>query len=158
MKLILIAAHDPDLVIGKDGGLPWHFPEDFKHFKARTIGKPVVMGRGVFEEIGEKPLPKRRNVVISSKTYFIPGIEVFSALPAALSALQNEPVVYGIGGSRLYAELLPLADRLEITLIHNRHSGDVFFPEYRQDIGIIWKESARTEGDGLTFVDYDRLR
>jgi dihydrofolate reductase len=155
MKRVIIAAHDPDLVIGKEGALPWHYPEDLKHFKARTLGHPILMGRRVFEEIGCKPLPKRRNVVISSTSF--ENVEVYSSVASAFEALSEEPVVYIIGGAKLYQAVLPVADRLEITLVHNRHSGDVFFPEYRDQLGSIWKESSRREGEGITFVDYDRV-
>ncbi|MDZ7692982.1 MAG: dihydrofolate reductase [Balneolaceae bacterium] len=67
MKLALIAAHDPNLVIGKDGDLPWNLPEDMKHFMETTMGHPILMGRKEFEELGEKPLPGRENVVLFSK-------------------------------------------------------------------------------------------
>jgi dihydrofolate reductase len=157
MKIILIAAHDPDLVIGKDGGLPWHYPEDLKHFKKRTLGKPVVMGRRVFEEIGEKPLPGRRNVVISTTKVF-ENVETYASPKLALASLQSEPEVYIIGGAGLYREFMAVADRLELTLVHKSYKGDVYFPEYRHLIGQIWLEIQRVETPDLTFVDYIRIQ
>src|SRR5690625_6086602 len=89
MKLIIVAAHDPNLAIGKDGTLPWYYPEDLKFFKKTTIGSPVLMGRGVFEELNEKPLPGRRNIVLSrTRTYS--GTESFPSIQEALEALSGE--------------------------------------------------------------------
>jgi dihydrofolate reductase len=89
MKLALIAAHDPNLVIGMDGGLPWHYSEDLKFFKKTTMGYPVLMGRGVFEEIGEKKLPGRRNIVLTkTKRYPDKDVEVFSSIKSAIDHLK----------------------------------------------------------------------
>lgn len=156
MKLILIAAHDENLVIGNEGRLPWHYSEDLKHFKARTMGKPVVMGRGVFEELHEKPLPGRRNVVLSTTKNY-EHVEQYHTLEAALHALKEEPVVYIIGGGHLYRQTIARADRLEITHIKKSVPGDVFFPEYRTEIGTVWMETHRESHPEFDFVDYDRL-
>lgn len=158
MRLILIAAHDPDLVIGRDGEMPWHYSEDFRHFKRETMGHPVLMGRGVFEEIGEKPLPGRRNIVLTrSRSYPEKKVEVFSEIDKALEALASEPVVYVIGGGEIYRELIGRADGMVITEIKKRYDGNVYFPEYRDRVGEVWKETSRKETEEMAFVWYERI-
>lgn len=155
MILTLVAAHDPNLVIGKDGGLPWHYSEDLKHFKATTTGKTIIMGRGVFEELNEKPLPNRTNVVLSrSKNY--DNVLTFKSLEDALDSL-NDDEVFIIGGGVLYEYTLPKSDKLIITLINKEYEGDTFFPEYRDKIGSEWRETKHEESGELTFLEYERI-
>ncbi len=156
MKLILIAAHDPNLVIGKDGTLPWHYSEDLKFFKRTTIGHPLLMGRVVFEEIDEKPLPGRENVVLSrSKSY--DHVKTFSTIDAALDYLSDHKKVFVIGGGEIYRQLLGQADELVITEIKKEYEGDTFFPEYRDQIGKTWKETWREDHEEFSFVKYERV-
>lgn len=96
MIITLIAAHDPNLVIGKDGELPWRYSEDLKHFKQQTMGKTMIMGRGVFEELGEKPLPGRKNIVLSTSKN-TDSVDTYTSLDDALSEV-DEPEVMIIGG------------------------------------------------------------
>jgi len=155
MQIILVAAHDPNLVIGKDGGLPWRYPEDLKHFKETTQGKVIMMGRWVFEELNEMPLPKRENIVLSrTKTY--DNVKTFTSLEEALESL-SEDDIYIIGGGVLYRETLPIADKLIITEIKKEYDGDTFFPEYRNMIGTMWKEVSRKETDDMTFLEFNRV-
>ncbi|MBP3192473.1 dihydrofolate reductase [Natronogracilivirga saccharolytica] len=156
MKISLIAAHDPGLVIGKDGSLPWYIPEDLAHFKRRTKGHPVVMGRGVFEELKERPLPGRRNIVMS-RTRSYENVETYRNRKEVLEALKEVPLVYIIGGEQVYRDFYPVCDRLEITEIHEKYDGDTFFPEYRDEIGIIWKEVRRVDHENISFVDYEKV-
>ncbi len=157
MIISMIAAHDPNLVIGKDGALPWHIPEDLAHFKSRTRGHSVVMGRGVFEELGEKPLPGRRNIILTrSKNYDY--VDVCRNQDEVLELLKEDKKVYVIGGAEIYRLFYPLCDRLEMTHIHDLYEGDTFFPEYRHEIGTVWEEVAREKREGITFVDYERIR
>lgn len=154
MILTLVAAHDPNLVIGKDGELPWRYPEDLKHFKAITIGKTIVMGRGVFEELNEKPLPGRKNIVLTStRTYS--NVECYSSLESALEQIEEEEV-FIIGGGVLYRDTIDIADKLIITEIKKEFNGDTYFPEYRNSIGTKWLETSRKEKEELTFVEYKR--
>lgn len=155
MRLVLIVAHDEALVIGNKGALPWKLPEDLRHFKATTMGHPILMGRGVWEELGEKPLPGRLNVVVSSKTW--PNVLSFPSVDLALEHLRDEPVVFVIGGAKLYASMLKRIDEMIITEVDGVHEGDVHFPEYRHDIGTVWAETSRTPGVGLTFARYVRI-
>ena len=155
MILTLVAAHDPNLVIGKDGGLPWHYSEDLKHFKATTTGKPIIMGRGVFEELNEKPLPNRTNIVLSrSRSY--EQVQTFKSLEEAQEVLTDEEV-FIIGGGVLYEYTLSKADKLIITLINKEFEGDTYFPEYRDKIGSEWKEIKREESGELIFLEYERI-
>jgi dihydrofolate reductase len=158
MKIIIIAAHDPNLVIGNEGSLPWHYSEDLKHFKTTTSGHPIVMGRGVFEELGEKPLPNRQNIVLTTTRNY-DNVACYSSLEQALEAIEREgsPVVYIIGGGVVYEQCMNKADELIITLIHKEYKGDTFFPEYRDQIGVRWEETARTEYDELSFITYTRI-
>lgn len=155
MTLAIIVAHDDNLLIGAEGGLPWHIPEDLKHFKKKTMGHPILMGRGVFEEIDENPLPGRRNVVLSrSKEY--EQVESYNSIDEALDALNDEELVYVIGGGTIYAQMLSQADILEVTEIHRTYEGDTCFPEYRDDIGEIWEEVEREDHEEYSFVTYRR--
>lgn len=157
MTLAFIVAHDPNLVIGKDGDLPWHYPEDLKFFKRTTIGHPLLMGRGVFESIGEKPLPGRENVVLSrSRTY--EHVPTFSSVDAALEYLEDEELVFVAGGGEIYRQMMPQVDMLYITEIHQEYEGDTFFPEYRDEIGTVWKEVERDDHPDLSFVIYERIK
>ncbi|CAN5373166.1 dihydrofolate reductase [soil metagenome] len=156
MKIILIAAHDPDLVIGKDGDLPWHYPEDLKFFKRTTMGHPLLMGRIVFESFNEKPLPGREAVVLSrSKTYS--HVPAFKSIDGALDYLSDHDNVFVAGGGQLYKQTLGIADQLIITEIHKKYGGDTYFPEYRDDIGTVWEEVSRKNREEFSFVKYERL-
>lgn len=155
MIISLIAAHDPNLIIGKDGTLPWHLPEDMQHFKTRTKGHTVVMGRGVFEELKCKPLPGRRNIVLSRSQKY-ENVKVCRNKDEVFEAVQGENKIYIIGGSEIYSLFMPDCNRLEITSIHKTYQGDTFFPEYRDKIGTLWQEVSREECELFTFIDYER--
>lgn len=156
MKKIIIAAHDPDLVIGKDGELPWHYPEDLKFFKKTTLGHPLLMGRVVFEELGEKPLPGRDAFVLSrSKNY--DHVPTFSSISEAFETLKEYEKVFIIGGGEIYRQTIDMADELIITKIHESYEGDTWFPEYRDKIGKVWEEVSRDERDKFTFLKYERM-
>jgi dihydrofolate reductase len=155
MKLHLIAAHDDNLVIGNDGKLPWYIPQDLKHFKSVTMGKPILMGRGVFEEIGLKPLPGRRNIVLSRQKW--DGIESFTSIDAALMALMDEEIVFVIGGGEIYSQLIDLCNYMYITHVKGIHDGDVYFPEYRHMIGDQWIETSKEIHEGFDFLEYKRI-
>jgi len=156
MIIALIAAHDPNLVIGVAGGLPWHYKEDLLYFKKTTMGHPVLMGRGVFEEIGEKPLPGRRNVVLSRSRYYSGiDVEVYNSIGLAMEALKNEKKVFVIGGGDIYAATIEIADELYITEIHSEHAGDTYFPEYRDRINTKWLEVWREDHPAFSFIRYE---
>lgn len=130
VELIIIAALAAHRVIGFQNAIPWHLPEDRAHFKAVTMGYPMIMGRRTYESIGH-PLPGRRNIVISSAPLFRPHpiCTVVPSLSAALDLCQQEVKVFCIGGGQLYRAVLPLADTLILTVIDLHVPGDVFFPD-----------------------------
>lgn len=155
MILAIIVAHDPQLVIGRNGGLPWHYPEDLKYFKRTTMGHPLLMGRVVFEELDERPLPGREAVVLSrSRDY--DHVPTFSSIEKALEYLADEEIVFCIGGGEIYKQVLPRADKLFVTEIQQAYEGDTYFPEYRDEIGTTWRVVKRENRPGLNFVVYDR--
>lgn len=130
MVISIIAAIAKNGVIGKDNRLPWHLPADFKHFKDKTLGKPVIMGQKTFESIG-KPLPGRKNIVLSLDKNFSPsGCIVARSVEDALKAAGDVEEVMICGGASVYKQFLPLAHKLYLTLIDEYCDGDAFFPEF----------------------------
>ena len=127
-----IVAMDPDRVIGRGGDLPWHLPGDLAFFKRTTTGHPIVMGRKTYESIG-RPLPKRRNIVLTrNRDWPAPrGVETIHS-PADLAALglPDEESVFIIGGAQIYEIFLPLLDELIVTHVRTRHHGDTRFPAF----------------------------
>lgn len=131
MKVAMIAAMANNRVIGRNNQMPWHLPADLKHFKAVTLGKPVIMGRKTFESIG-RPLPGRRNLVISRMNPAdLQGVEWFRSVEQALAAVSDCPEVMVIGGGEIYKQCLPLATTLYLTEIELTTDGDAYFPDYR---------------------------
>lgn len=159
-RLTLIAALARNGVIGQNNALPWHLPEDLKHFKALTLGHPIIMGRKTWDSLG-RPLPGRENIVISRNPDFAaPGAIVVTTLEAALdhAAARGSKDIFIIGGSEIFALAMPAAHRLELTEIDLDAAGDTHFPEL--DRGV-WQESARlnqtsAEGWNYAFVSYER--
>ena len=127
-RLSVVVAADERGGIGRDGGLPWHLPEDLKRFKALTMGKPIVMGRRTWDSIG-RPLPGRRSIVVSRQAGLaIAGAEVVGSLEQALAAAADAPEVCVIGGAELYRLALPLADVVHLTRVHAEVDADTFLP------------------------------
>ncbi len=123
----IIAAMSQNRVIGHRGLLPWHLPEDLKRFRTLTLNNTIIMGRKTYDSIG-MPLPHRRNIVISRQpTLKIDGADVVSSLEAA--PLLDRPNAFIIGGSEIYRQAMPTADRIYLTLIHRSFEGDTYFPE-----------------------------
>ncbi|RDV36830.1 dihydrofolate reductase [Bradymonadaceae bacterium TMQ3] len=140
MDIVLIAALDEGMAIGGQNDLLWRLPDDFAHFKKRTLGRPVIMGRKTFESLGA-PLPGRPNLVLTRNTdYQSEGAEIFAHLDDALAAArdehQAEEAMIG-GGATLYEATLPMADRLILTVVHGRHQGDTFFPDFDSDQWVV---------------------
>lgn len=145
MIVSLIAAVGKNRVIGRAGALPWHLPADLRHFKALTMGKPIIMGRRTHESIG-KALVGRHNIVISrNPDYRADGASVVTSLAAALALAEDDGAAETmvIGGAEIYGQALARADRLYLTEVADAPEGDVFFPEI--DAGQ-WRETARTPG------------
>ena len=129
MTICLVVAASSNNVIGRDGGLPWHLPDDLRHFKHLTTGKPVIMGRRTFESIG-KPLPDRRNIVMTRDPDFAAeGCDVVSSVSDAIDLVEGAAEVMIIGGGMVYHDFLPLADRIYLTRVQAEVEGDTHFPE-----------------------------
>jgi dihydrofolate reductase len=161
-ELVLIAAvAEENRVIGQDKDLPWHIPEDLKHFKELTTGHALLMGRRTFESIVHQfggPLPDRRMAVLTHREPFdeYPGVETYASIDAALEALADEEIVFIGGGESIYEQFLPRADRLELTLIEGDYEGDTYFPPFEHLVGDVFKKTAVDERDGFRFVTYER--
>jgi dihydrofolate reductase len=142
MQLSIIAALANQKVIGYHNRLPWHLPADLRHFKEITMGKPVIMGRRTFDSIG-RPLPGRSNIIISRNSHFIAeGCLVVHSLAGALAQVTHVPEAMIIGGTEIFRQALPLAQKLYLTFIHADIKGDVFFPEWQTQE---WQETARQD-------------
>lgn len=115
--------------IGDNNTLLWHITEDMKRFRQLTTGHPVVMGRKTYDSLG-RPLPNRRNVVISRQDLAIEGCEVAHSLEEALALFQAEEEVFIIGGAQIYAEAMPVADRFYLTVVEHPYEGDTLFPAW----------------------------
>lgn len=131
MKVSIIAAVAENGVIGRKGKIPWHIPEDLKRFKKITTGHHIIMGRKTYESIG-RPLPNRTNIVITrNKDYKAKGIKTVSSLNEALKIAkkEGEKEAMIVGGAQIYKEALPFADKIYLTKIHHKFSGDAYFPK-----------------------------
>jgi len=143
MMISLIWAMADDRVIGIENRLPWKLPADMKWFRLHTLGKSIVMGRKTFESFGGKPLPQRTNIVITKdENYQADGIVVVHSIEEALSAAGDVDEVMIIGGMSFYKQMLPQADKLYMTLIHESFKGDAWFPEFDMSE---WQEESREE-------------
>jgi dihydrofolate reductase len=164
--IVLLAAVADNGVIGRGNGLPWRIKSDMQHFRAVTMGKPVIMGRKTYASIG-RPLPGRTTIVISRDANFAaPGILVAPSLDAAIAAARGDAMRRGAdaiiiaGGAAVYALALPLATRLAITHVHKSVDGDAHFPSIDPKL---WREVARSEhapgaedDAGFAIVSYER--
>jgi len=155
MKLIIIAAIAHHRVIGKNGTVPWHIPEDLVRFKQLTSGHTVIMGRKTYDSL-DRPLVNRVNIVITSN--IINGVMSFPSLDFALQALSNKKEVFVIGGGRLYADALKYADELRLTLVDRDVDGDTFFPPYEDYVRKNFRLVHQEYNTGFSFVDYERKR
>lgn len=150
MIISIIAAIGRNKVIGHKNTLPWRLPADFAHFRALTLGKPIIMGQKTFKSIG-KPLPGRKNIVLTLDSNFAPeGVTVAHSLDEAIKiaaapevprALRVQEVMI-CGGASIYKQFLPRAKKMYLTLIHAEFAGDAHFPEWDQDE---WQETGRED-------------
>jgi len=158
-RVYLVAAVASNGVIGAQNRLPWHLPEDLRHFKLLTLGHPIIMGRRTWESLG-RPLPGRENIVVSRTPGFeAPGAGTASSLEHALALCTGEPVVFVIGGEKLYEAALELADGLILTEIKRAYAGDAHFPPFERSR---WREAQREphaaeDGTQFDFVRYERV-
>jgi dihydrofolate reductase len=152
MSMTVLAAMTASRVIGRDNQLPWHIPEELDLFRRLTIGGTLIMGRRTFEAIG-RPLPGRRNIVVSRTLIPTTGIEICTSFVQALRQTAGEKEVFAIGGRQIFAEALPLADYLRISWLHQEYAGDVFFPHLAEET---WRVQSREEFAEFTHILYRR--
>jgi dihydrofolate reductase len=156
-RIVFVVAVARNRVIGRQGALPWRISSDLKRFKAITMGKPVIMGRKTWESLPKRPLPGRRNIVITrDRHYRAEGAVVVASVAEALAEAQKAPgdEISVIGGSDIFRQMLPMADRLYLTQVDLEPEGDVFFPPLDEKA---WRETsrethARAEGDDAGFI------
>lgn len=159
-RLTLVVAVADNDVIGVRGTLPWHLPDDLRHFKQLTLGHPVLMGRRTFAAIG-RPLPGRRNLVLTRHPATLPaGVEAIGSLEEALARCAGVPGLFVIGGDEVYRLALPRATRIELTRVHARPAGDAWF---RLPDPASWRELRRCghpaddrHAHAMTFLTLER--
>lgn len=152
MRLIAIVAMSSNRVIGREGKLPWHFPEDLKFFKRTTLGHPILMGRATFDSIG-RPLPGRQNVILSRTMQPREGVTVIRDVSELPKACGDAETVFVIGGARVFEELLPRCDGLYLTWIAQPYEGDVWLPPFEH---LFQMREVVGESEGLEFRYYER--
>jgi len=155
-RLSAVVAMTADRVIGKDGELPWHIPEDLKVFKRITLGHPIVMGRKTFDSIG-RPLPKRQNVVLTrDRNWSLEGVNVIHSkeeLNELVFEESKSPTVYIIGGSEIYKAFLPELDELYVSKVKHSYSGDTYFPSFEEHFR---KKELIEDFDEFSLIRYTR--
>lgn len=159
-RLSLIAALAKNRVIGIENRLPWRLSEDLVHFKALTLGYPILMGRKTFESLG-RPLPGRRNIVITRNVDYHPaGCETAASIPAAIDLCAKSDEIFFIGGAELYKQVLPVVARMYLTEVQIEAQGDAWFPVFDPSAFREISREAHTgeKGDPLRFdfVVYER--
>ena len=151
-RITLVAALGRNHVIGRDGGMPWHLPEDLRRFKALTLGHPLVMGRRTFDSIG-RPLPGRRTIVITrSVSWTHPEVETAHSLADAISLAGPADEVFIVGGGEIYRQALPWAHRMVLTEVDAEPDGDTTFPSWDADV---WHVTERSAHEGFAVVTYE---
>jgi dihydrofolate reductase len=141
MTVSIIVAIGENHAIGKNNQLLWHMPNDLKHFKDITSGRTIIMGRKTFDSVG-KPLPRRRNIVVTRQDITIPGCEVVKSIEDGLALCKDEDEVFIGGGAEIYKLAMHLTDRIYLTIIHKSFDADTFFPEIDKSE---WKEVKRED-------------
>jgi len=157
MRITLIAAVSPDLVIGVDGGMPWHYPADMRHFMRTTMGHPCIVGRRTYESFPRRPLPRRPNLVITRDASYRAGADamVFTSPEAALDHCRSARAerVFVLGGEAIYRHMLPAAHEMVLTHVPDEVRGDAHFPAWSE---ADWQVVDNTEKGALRFVTYQR--
>jgi dihydrofolate reductase len=159
MLLSLVAVVDEQMGLGKNNALLCHLPADLLHFKTLTWGKPIIMGRKTYESIG-KPLPGRKNIVISHHEINQSGIIWAPSLDAAIAKVSDQSEVMIIGGASIYKQVIDVADRIYLTVIHHQFDADVYFPPIDSAQWHCIKSDKRIRDShnafDMTFCSYER--
>jgi len=161
MIISLIAALDKNYLIGANNGMPWHLPADFKHFKEVTLGKPIIMGRKTFESIG-RPLPGRKNIVVSRNGFTADGIISADNVESAFQLTGKVDEVMIIGGANFYQQLIDKADRMYLTHVNAECEGDTWFPKFDlSEWNVVTQQQVLADEKNdydFTIVKYERKR
>jgi dihydrofolate reductase len=151
----IIAAMSINRVIGDNNAMPWHIPEELKHFKSLTMGKPMIMGRKTFDSIGRRLLPGRRTIILTRDQDLIPaGFDVAHSVNEALQIAAAASEVMVVGGAGVYAQFLPLAQRMYLSYIPQEMPGDAYFPEF--DLKQ-WHKISEQQYPKFTAVVYEHI-
>ncbi|EKE19754.1 MAG: hypothetical protein ACD_8C00113G0002 [uncultured bacterium] len=157
-KISIICAIAENRAIGKNNDLLWHIPEDFKHFKEKTMGHVIVMGQKTYDSIG-KPLPNRTTIVLSNdQTVNIEGVimaRTFDEVFAKAREIEKEEI-FICGGGSVYAQTIDLADKLYLTVVKGNFEADVFFPEYEKFTKVISERKSSDEKFEYTFLELEK--
>jgi dihydrofolate reductase len=153
MQIIIIAAMAENGVIGKGNALPWSLKADMAHFKELTMGCPCIMGRKTWESLPKRPLPGRLNIVISRSLAARGAIVLPSLLAAVRHCARRHKKIFICGGASIYRESLPLAHKIELTVIHRQYEGDAFFPKIDT---ARWRKIHAIDFDELSFISYSK--
>ncbi len=157
-RISIIVAIDDERGIGRENTLPWHIPEDLKHFKEITSGHPVIMGRKTYESIG-RLLPKRVNIIITrDESYVLEGAEIVHSLSdaIALASKHDQEEIFIIGGGQIFTEAVDIVDRLYLTLVKGTHNSSVFFPEYHKFTKKIAETAGQSSEKQYTFLTLEK--
>ena len=139
MTVTMVVAIGENNAIGKNNELLWYLPKDLRHFKTITSGHTVIMGRKTYESVG-KPLPKRRNIIITRNTELtVDGVEVVHTIEDALELCKSDEEVFIIGGAEIYKMAMKHTDKIFLTVVHESFEADAFFPEIDRNL---WVETA----------------
>ena len=156
-EIIIIVAMAQNRVIGTNNTIPWHIPEDLQNFKAITLNHAVIMGRKTWESIGQ-PLPQRTNIVVTHNDHFhAPGCHIATSLDTAIQYAANlHDKIFIIGGGQIYTNAIPLATSIQITLLHRKVKGTIFFPPLSQKIFTLNKEKQYQWSEPVTIQHFSR--
>jgi len=159
-EIIIIAAMAENRVIGKDNAMPWSIKGNLAHFKEMTMGWPCIMGRKTWESLPKKPLSGRLNIIVSrtmAADSSVPdsaqNVKFFPSLPSAIEYCAGYEKIFICGGESIYRQALPLADKIDLTLIHGQYDGDTFFPEID---AACWTPSKTGNFDNFSIITYTR--
>jgi dihydrofolate reductase len=156
----IIVAVSEDLGIGKDNELLWHISEDLKRFRRLTTGNAVIMGKKTWESLPRKPLPGRKNIVLTDNPQeTIENAVTAYSLDDAVSKCSHDEEIFIIGGGSIYRQFMPRADRLFITHVHKQAPADIYFPEIDPDIWKVTEKEEYTDNDiPYTYTIYERKK
>jgi dihydrofolate reductase len=143
MIISIVVAIAENHAIGKDNKLLWHLPNDLKHFKTITSGHTVIMGRKTYDSVG-KPLPNRRNIIITRQHIEIAGCEVVNSLEEAVALCKTEGEVFIVGGAEIYRQAMAITNKIYLTIVHQSFEGDTYFPKIEENV---WVETEREDHD-----------